>query len=95
MQRVFVSYLPLGRSESSLLQRTVGTGSPWTTQWNSTLSSASTTTLLGRFTKVGRSVGRCSSNTDKGHYVITIVMLVCVTYRAIKRRPHQKSDRFS
>lgn len=51
----FVDYLPLGRSESSFLQRTVGTGSPWTTQWNSTLSSANTTTLLGRFTKVGRS----------------------------------------
>lgn len=53
--RVVVGYLPLGRSESSFLQRTVGTGSPWTTQWNLTLSSASTTTLLGRFTKVGRS----------------------------------------
>lgn len=55
VKRVFVCYLPLGRSESSFLQRTVGTGSPWTTQWNSTLSSASTTALLGRFTKVGRS----------------------------------------
>lgn len=69
-------YLPLGRSESSLLQRTVGTGSPWTTQLNSTLSSASTTTLLGRFTKVGRSIGQHSSKRAKHHYRIQYIVFV-------------------
>lgn len=62
-QLAVVGYLPLGRSKSSFLQRTVGTGSPWTTQWNFTLSSANTTTLLGRFTKVGR-----SGNQDHSKY---------------------------
>lgn len=65
----FVDYLPLGRSESSLLQRTVGTGSPWTAQWNSTLSSASTTLLLGRLTKVGRSGSQARAPTwHQGYY---------------------------
>lgn len=59
-----VYYLPLGRSESSFLQRTVGTGSPWTAQWNSTLSSVSTTTLLGRFRKVGRSGGQQAAHIN-------------------------------
>lgn len=49
------SYLPLGRSPSSFLQRTVGTGSPRASHLNSTLWSTNTTRLSGRCTKLGRS----------------------------------------
>lgn len=49
------SYLPLGRSPSSFLQRTVGTGSPRASHLNSTLWSTNTTWLPGRRTKLGRS----------------------------------------
>lgn len=49
------AYLPLGRSPSSFLQRTVGTGSPRASHLNSTLWSTNTTWLLGRRTKLGRS----------------------------------------
>lgn len=49
------AYLPLGRSPSSFLQRTVGTGSPRASHLNSTLWSTSTTWLTGRCTKLGRS----------------------------------------
>lgn len=49
------SDLPFGRSPSSFLQRTVGTGSPRASHLNSTLWSTNTTWLLGRRTKLGRS----------------------------------------
>lgn len=49
------AYLPLGRSPSSFLQRTVGTGSPRASHLNSALWSTNTTWLLGRRTKLGRS----------------------------------------
>lgn len=49
------SYLALGRSPSSFLQRTVGTGSPRASHLNSTLWSTNTTWLPGRRTKLGRS----------------------------------------
>lgn len=52
---VLISYLPLGRSPSSFLQRTVGTGSPRASHLNSTLWSTNTTRLSGRCTKLGRS----------------------------------------
>lgn len=48
-------YLPRGNSPSSLRQRTVGVGSPWTSQKNSTVSSANTTWFTGCLVKTGLS----------------------------------------
>lgn len=59
------SYLPLGRSPSSFLQRTVGTGSPRASHLNSTLWSTNTTWLPGRRTKLGRSVQMKTAPTFK------------------------------
>lgn len=62
------SYLPLGRSPSSFLQRTVGTGSPRASHLNSTLWSTNTTWLLGRRTKLGRSLGiKTQIKNDRTH----------------------------
>lgn len=49
--------LPRGSSPSSLLQRTVGAGSPWTSHRKSTVSSSMTTWLTGLRTNTGRSTG--------------------------------------
>lgn len=51
----FQRYLPRGSSPSSLLQRTVGVGSPCTSQKNSTVSSASTTWFTGCLVNAGLS----------------------------------------
>lgn len=51
----YPSYLPLGRSPSSFLQRMVGTGSPWASHLNSTLWSTRTDWLLGFRKKLGLS----------------------------------------
>lgn len=53
--------LPRGSSPSSLLQRTVGAGSPWTSHRKSTVSSSMTTWLTGLRTNTGRSAGRARS----------------------------------
>lgn len=58
------SYLPLGRSPSSFLQRTVGTGSPRASHLNSTLWSTNTTWLPGRCTKLGRSTAQEKKGRD-------------------------------
>lgn len=58
------AYLPLGRSPSSFLQRTVGTGSPRASHLNSTLWSTSTTWLTGRCTKLGRSASVQGTKTS-------------------------------
>lgn len=52
---IWCSYLPLGKSASSFFHRTVGWGSPWTWQRNSTASSSSTTWLIGLLRNAGRS----------------------------------------
>lgn len=61
------SYLPLGRSPSSFLQRTVGTGSPRASHLNSTAWSTNTTWLPGRRTKLGRSAGKKTARQIKNH----------------------------
>lgn len=53
-----LSHLPRGSSPSSLRQRTVGAGSPWTSHRKSTVSSSMTTWFTGLRTKTGRSTGR-------------------------------------
>lgn len=50
-----LSYLPRGNSPSSLRQRTVGVGSPCTSQKKSTVSSAITTWLTGCLVNTGLS----------------------------------------
>ena len=50
-------HLPRGSSPSSLRQRTVGGGSPWTSHRKSTVSSSITTWLTGRRISTGRSGG--------------------------------------
>lgn len=49
------AYLPLGNSPSSLRQRTVGVGSPCTSQKKSTMSSAKTTWFTGCLMNTGLS----------------------------------------
>ena len=68
------SYLPLGRSPSSFLQRTVGTGSPRASHLNSTAWSTNTTWLPGRRTKLGRSAGKKSARKLKSTGVTTVVL---------------------
>lgn len=73
------SYLPLGRSPSSFLQRTVGTGSPRASHLNSTLWSTNTTRLSGRCTKLGRSTSiktnKCIFKNHRSQMVIVYCYL--------------------
>lgn len=74
------SYLPLGRSPSSFLQRTVGTGSPRASHLNSTLWSTNTTWLPGRRTKLGRSVSMKTKHKLKITEHRTAVLDSCFNY---------------
>lgn len=60
-------YLPRGSSPSSRRQRTVGVGSPCTSQKKSTVSSANTTWFTGCLMKTGLSDGRKQPKLHTGH----------------------------